>query len=119
MRLCVPQKKGVDAIKVEMTIATVLGGLGLLVLILFGGLIVRFYLGRRRASRAWLDAQYPKLKGLGAQSTKRMWKPTSHIYSDDTQRWWHSPPTIVAIGVSRHSARHSARHITIFWSARR
>ena len=45
-------------------IAIVLGGLGLLVVLVLGWLIVRFYLGRRRANRAWA-ARYPRLEDVG------------------------------------------------------
>ena len=40
-------------------------GLGGLVGAAIGGLMARFYLGRRRADRVWAAARYPKLKDMG------------------------------------------------------
>jgi 7,8-dihydropterin-6-yl-methyl-4-(beta-D-ribofuranosyl)aminobenzene 5'-phosphate synthase len=44
-------------------IVLVLSGL---VLVVIGGLAIRFYLGRRRVERVWAAARYPTLEGLGA-----------------------------------------------------
>jgi len=53
-----------------MKIATwksiVLGGVVGFALTAAGGLVARFYLGCRRADRAWASARYPKLKDMGA-----------------------------------------------------
>lgn len=50
---------------IRRTIALGSGGLGLLTLAVMGGLSARFYLGRRRADRAWSAAHYPRLKDVG------------------------------------------------------
>ena len=48
--------------KIEQTIAIGLGGLTGAAA---GGLVARFYLGRRRADQVWASARYPKLKDVG------------------------------------------------------
>jgi 7,8-dihydropterin-6-yl-methyl-4-(beta-D-ribofuranosyl)aminobenzene 5'-phosphate synthase len=40
-------------------------GLGGLIVLAIGGLLARFYLGRRRADQVWAASRYPKLKDLG------------------------------------------------------
>lgn len=44
----------------------VLGGLCLVAVLIIGGLIVRFYFGRRHADQMWTAIRYPPLKNVGA-----------------------------------------------------
>ena len=51
--------------KIAKRKSIVLGGVAGFVLAAFGGAVVRFHLGRRRADRVWAAARYPKLKDVG------------------------------------------------------
>ena len=46
-------------------ILTILGALALLLAAVVAAMLVRFYLGRRRADRIWATARYPKLRDVG------------------------------------------------------
>ena len=51
--------------KIAKRKSIVLGGVAGFVLAAFGGAVVRFHLGRRRADQVWASARYPKLKDVG------------------------------------------------------
>ncbi len=48
------------------TLALVVGALALVVVVVIDGLVISFYLGRRRVDQIWTTRRYPPLKDIGA-----------------------------------------------------